>query len=99
MGLIHGCRKLVGLIPSLPSRLADSEAALTIVGIESETDEFPIGDQRALWAPEALIRKDRELATYVESIRESLLAACVELERLIMAAGLGLHPDRRDDPG
>ncbi len=42
-------------------------ALLAIVGVHSETDAFYLDiTQRALWNPDALARKDAELAAYLE---------------------------------
>jgi hypothetical protein len=83
IGLVEGCRALVRLLPSLPPEVAASEPALTVVGVESETDTFPLGQQRTLWAPDALRRADEELAEYIDVVREPLMAACFELERMV----------------
>lgn len=85
IGLIEGCRALVPLLPSLPPEIMASEPALTVVGVESETDTFPLGHQRALWAPDSLRRADEELAEYLDAVREPLVTACVELERMVEA--------------
>jgi hypothetical protein len=33
---------------------------IPFVGIDSETDQFPLGEVRELWAPDALVRYDQE---------------------------------------
>jgi hypothetical protein len=41
---------------------------IAIVGITSETDDFDVSEaQRALWNPDALAAKDRELDAYVRA--------------------------------
>jgi hypothetical protein len=48
---------------------------LTFVGIDSETDDLPIGPTRQHWAPDALAKKDAEIARcealYREPAREA----------------------------
>ena len=54
-------------------------------GVASELDDFPQGSARQHWEPEALVRKDRELAHYAESIHDKVLSACRELEPVLQA--------------
>ena len=51
----------------------------TFVGIDSETDDLPIGDVRQYWAPDALARKDLEIARCEAMYRESALEAASHL--------------------
>ena len=54
-------------------------------GIMSECDQFPRRLVRHEWAPDALARKDLELAQYADRIRETVLSACHELEMPLKA--------------
>src|SRR3954462_8714372 len=47
----------------------------TFVGIDSETDDLPIGDIRQYWAPDALAQKDLEIALCEAIYRESAMEA------------------------
>jgi hypothetical protein len=60
-----------------------AEVLLTFVGIDSETDALPIGAVRENWSPEALKRKDREIAEAEQFYRETALNAAAELLRLL----------------
>lgn len=53
------------------------------VGLDSETDDLPIGDQRAHWDPEALKQKDPEIAAAEARWRERALAAARQIVSLL----------------
>jgi len=75
--LVAGCRKLVSLHRQAGN--PDDPAISTIVGIESETEEFPVGAAREFWAEADLARKDEELFQYLELARPILIEACREI--------------------
>ena len=75
--LLYGCRRLVRLQHLV--RETHSEAWLTIVGIESETDDLPLGDQKLPWSPDMLKEKEREAKAYLDKVEPILLKACQEL--------------------
>lgn len=79
--LIDGCRRIVRLLGKLEQGLAASEAALTFVAVESETDDYPAGPERGHWDPEVLRQRDAEMERYLASVREQVLDACRQLER------------------
>ena len=56
--------------------IADVEDRRLIIGIESETDDLPVGEARKLWAPDALKTKDVEIARFEELYRRQFLEAC-----------------------
>lgn len=49
---------------------------LGMAGIESETDHLPLGPVRQYWEPEALRRKDAELAECETFFRDSAVKMC-----------------------
>jgi hypothetical protein len=51
----------------------------TFVGIDSETDDLPIGDARQYWAPDVLAVKDAEIARCEVMFREPALEAASHL--------------------
>jgi len=55
----------------------------TFVGIDSETDDLPIGEVRKYWSREALERKDREIAECERIFRDNAIEAAIELIRLL----------------
>lgn len=46
--------------------LGDDPDALVIRGVESETDDLPIGNERLHWNPAALAAQDAEKERYIE---------------------------------
>lgn len=46
---------------------------------ESETDRFPVGEERAHWDAAALSSMDLELRDYENVLRPQILAACAEI--------------------
>ena len=75
--VIEICRELVSMREHFPD--ADDPDLLMIVGIESETDNFPLGKQRAHWSPEVLAKKNDEIDKYVAEIIRPLREACARL--------------------
>src|SRR5438445_10689637 len=58
IGLISGARRLSGLSHRLH---ADRDPDfVTFIGIDSETDQFPVGDVRQQWDAQALAKYDAE---------------------------------------
>ena len=52
-------------------------------GVDSETDHLPVGEQRALWASEALKEKDLEIAAAEARWRGSALTAARQIVILL----------------
>ena len=73
VGITEGCRNVVGLRHALNQE--NNELFLPFVGVDSETDHFPLGDVRARWSPSALEREDKERlaceAFYAAAIAEA----------------------------
>ena len=55
-------------------------ARTTLIAFESETDNYPVREVRALWNAEALSTKDFEIADYVAKMRQHLLQAIEVLQ-------------------
>jgi hypothetical protein len=72
--LVGGCRRLRALSLRLPA--PQREPFLPILGFESETDHYPLGDVRDLYAKDYLDRLDREIAAYSQKSRPEVVAAC-----------------------
>jgi hypothetical protein len=62
IGVVEASRIIAGC--KFPLRQENNSLFTPFVGIDSETDMFPVGAVRKLWAPEAieLFDKERELA-------------------------------------
>jgi len=58
--VLEAVRALVSLAHT--DAVADVEDRKSIIGIESETDNLPVGEVRKLWASSALKEKDVEIA-------------------------------------
>lgn len=56
---------------------------LTFTGIDSETDALPVGEVRKEWSPDALQRKDKEIAEAEDFYRDSAVNAATEIVRLL----------------
>jgi hypothetical protein len=52
---------------------------LPFVAIDSETDHLPVDRERANWSPEALARKDKDIATAEARCKEYAFEACRKL--------------------
>jgi len=81
IGVIAASRELGWLRHEVEPQLANALATFT--GIDSETDTLPLGDVRKEWNPEALKRKDKEIAEAEDFYRESAINAATELIRLL----------------
>ena len=81
ISLIEGCRSLVRL--RFDVEIPASETLNVFVGVESETDEYPVGIQRSEYAPELLARLDAEVAIYLNGVRPAIAEACREIIREI----------------
>ncbi len=96
--LIEGCRMLVPLLRS--TGIGEDPNALVIVGVESETDGFPMGAERAHWDPTALAAKDRERDEYLNRARPELLSACQAIigRRAMTYLRVGWRHQRSNEP-
>lgn len=77
--LIRGCRVISSMGFSLDD--SESEVLIPIIGAESETDDFPIGEIRSLCAPEYLDRMDAKMERYLIEARGEILDCCREIIR------------------
>lgn len=77
---IEGCRLLLRLENS--AGMTPTTAFDVIRGIESETDDYPIGPMRQNYSATLLAQYDADIDRYVSEIREPLEEACKELANL-----------------
>lgn len=80
--VIEAARIMLPLLHRSPA-LASQEDFNFIRGIDSETDDLPVGRVRELWAPLALASKDREIAQCESLWRDQFRAAC---ERILQSS-------------
>ena len=71
--LLLACRQLSVLL--VESTEFDRNTIDAIVGVASETDDIPFGDQREYWAADALRNKDAEAAEYLARVRRRVETA------------------------
>ena len=85
IGVIAASRELgyLHLSHEVEPRLA--KVLVTFTVINSETDALPVGDVRKEWSPEALKRKDKEIADSEDFYRGSAINAATELIQLLEA--------------
>jgi Protein of unknown function (DUF2489) len=83
IGIIAASRQLGYLRHEVDPQLTN--LIVTFTAIDSETDALPVGDVRKEWSPEALKRKDKEIAEAEDFYRESAIKAATELIRLLEA--------------
>lgn len=79
LGIVVGARKLSRL--RYKSQIETDQDILFFIGIDSETDGFPVGDVRRHWNAQALRVKDEELEQFESRVREKVFEAC---KRLLM---------------
>jgi hypothetical protein len=75
VGIIEGARELAHLRWQVTDDEFDPDF-IPFIAVDSETDAFPIGKERAYWASSVLVEKDREIKQADDLYREKILAAC-----------------------
>jgi hypothetical protein len=75
VGAVEAARILCGLLHQDSSILSQADFN-SIRGIESETDDLPVGRVRELWHPDFLPAKDREIARCEDLYRGRVHAIC-----------------------
>jgi hypothetical protein len=87
--LVEGARDLA----QIASRLRASESLphelKYFLGVASETEDFPLGQERAMWNEDALARKDVEAERYLLRTRLEALEQC---KRILRWADVELRP-------
>lgn len=74
MDLIAGSRKLCDLRHAIGE--SENPVFFSIVGFESETDDYPLGEERQQYDSNQLQQLDKDIQKYVEHAKPSVLAAC-----------------------
>ncbi|HEV3091791.1 MAG TPA: DUF2489 domain-containing protein [Candidatus Cybelea sp.] len=77
LDLVAGVRRLMKLLLDMPD--PEWDAFDVIRGVESETDDLPVGEERALWNSKALAEKDIVRQDYEEKVRPVVLEACTRI--------------------
>jgi hypothetical protein len=92
IGVIEGSRQLCRLRFSCSSLDHDPDF-IPFVGIDSDTDHLPVGEDRRHWAADALARKDIEIQDAEAFYRNHAIAGC---ERLLARFGSTSKADTGD---
>jgi hypothetical protein len=82
LDLVSGSRRLCALRHEIGA--SDSELFDPIIGFESETDIYPVGNARAQYSQGYLQQLDQELAEYLDRSKPAVVAAC---KRIIESLG------------
>ena len=77
MNLIEGVRQICVLRFAVED--PENELFLALRGVESETDNFPLGSMRESCSPEYLKRIDSEMQNYLANAQGEILQACREI--------------------
>lgn len=77
LDLVEGVRQLTKL--RFSTLEPDLELFDVIRGVESETDDLPIGEDRKFWNSKALAEKDTIRDEYIARTRPAVLDACAKI--------------------
>lgn len=81
---LEGCRTIVRLVAVVGDKqLQEHPAVMTLRGIESETDTFPIGTARLAWRATELQSLDEQREEYMKQVDGQLKTACREVVMLL----------------
>jgi hypothetical protein len=83
ISVTEAARRITGLATELGK--VHDPPFVTFLGIESETDVFPLGDVRDRWNPSALQKQDAGRMRYEAVVRATALEACREILRIFGA--------------
>jgi hypothetical protein len=75
--LVGGCRRLVRL--QTVAQIPPNDTFNVFVGVESETDDFPVGCVRSEYAPELLAQLDAKVSNYLSQARPIIIEACRQI--------------------
>jgi hypothetical protein len=78
VGVIEGARLMQGLLWQAEDSEEDGDL-LVFIGIDSETDDLPVGEERQHWSEEALKEKDIEIRRCEKLYREAAREACARI--------------------
>lgn len=75
LGIIAGIRQLIPFRDEIELTEA-AEDFQVLIGIDSETDHLPIGDQRLNWAEAALRKKEEDIMQAETHAAKEVLSVC-----------------------
>ena len=74
LDILNGCARLTKQLYA--AGLRDDPDSRVFIGVESETDHLPYGNDRQYWAAEALRRKDKEIGEAMHILSKAVFDAC-----------------------
>jgi len=77
LGAVEASRTFVGLAAELDA--LEDEDFRFFVGVDQESDHFPLEPVRGRWSAEALGREDAARNAYESTVREEAVARCLNL--------------------
>jgi hypothetical protein len=77
--LIEGVRRLCNMRFDVGD--PDNELFLALRSIDSDTDDFPLGEMRKQCSAEFLKRKDIEMQNYLDGMHNDIRCTCIEIIR------------------
>ncbi len=85
LGPVDAARRFVGMAAELDA--LDEDAFRFFLGLDSESDQFPLGTFRKLWSVNALKREDEARQEYEAHIRDEAVRHCRSLLAKYAAGG------------
>jgi hypothetical protein len=52
-------------------------------GIDSDTDDVPVGDTRKLWSADALRKIDDEIVDYIDKVKPQVKEVCKKIIKIV----------------
>ena len=75
--LIEGVRMICSFARNLDKDCQD--LFIPLFGIDSDTDDLPIGENRIQYSKKYLQKKDEEMREYIPKIKETVFECCREI--------------------
>ncbi|HEY2466292.1 MAG TPA: hypothetical protein VGI45_00450 [Terracidiphilus sp.] len=75
IGALEAARALLPLLHADPTLMLPEDRA-ALIGIDSETDDLPVGRIREEWHPDVLLEKDKEIERYEKRYSVQVRSIC-----------------------
>jgi hypothetical protein len=86
LGICDGCRRLAGLAHGVVEDWRVDPDFVVVGAFASDSDRFPVGQVRKLWAPSALEVLDREREEVERRVAPAVMVACRSIVVRLSAA-------------
>jgi hypothetical protein len=77
VSLIEGARELCDLCHHIGA--SEDKLFYPVIGFESQTDDYPLGQVRQLYSQDLLNKMDKEIAVYLTQAKPGLKQACNQI--------------------